>query len=116
MLDLCCHWVITRPNPLSQTELKYGDTVGEDRFFYWQAVIDACDRMIIAYHLGLGTQDPLHEGVEAIPPPPCESFGFSLFWITQTLKAMSKFRVRGLNPNPADPLFFPHSASQGMRH
>ena len=47
------NWVITRPNQLWQTDLKYGDIVGEDRFFYWQAVIDICDRMIIAYHIGL---------------------------------------------------------------
>ena len=44
--------VITRLNPLWQTDLKYGDMVGDDRFFSWQAVIDVCDRMIIAYHLG----------------------------------------------------------------
>ncbi len=45
--------MITRPNQLWQTDLKYGYLVGEARFFYWQAVIDVCDRMIIAYHLGL---------------------------------------------------------------
>ena len=45
--------VITRPNQLWQTDLKYGYIVGDDRFFSWQAVIDVCDRMIIAYHLGL---------------------------------------------------------------
>lgn len=56
------------------------------------------------------------EGLEAIQPAPRELFRFSLFRITQILKAMSKFRVRGLNPNPADPLFFPHSASQGMQY
>ena len=47
------NWIITRPNQLWQTDLKYGYVVGEDRFFYLQAVIDVCDRMIIAYHLGL---------------------------------------------------------------
>ncbi len=47
------NWVITRPNQLWQTDLKYGDIVGDDRFFSWQAVLDVCDRMIIAYHLGL---------------------------------------------------------------
>ena len=44
---------MTRPNPLGQTDLKYGYVVGEDRLFYLQGVIDVCDRMIIAYHLGL---------------------------------------------------------------
>ncbi len=47
------NWVITRPNQLWQTDLKYGYIAGEDRFFYLQGIIDVCDRSIIAYHLGL---------------------------------------------------------------
>ena len=45
--------VITRPNQLWQTDLKYGYIVGEDRFFSRQGIIDVCDRSIIAYHLRL---------------------------------------------------------------
>ena len=45
--------VITRPNQLWQTDLKYGYIVGEDRFFSRQGIIDVCDRSIIAYHIGL---------------------------------------------------------------
>jgi transposase InsO family protein len=47
------NWVITRPNQLWETDLKYGYIVGEDRFFYLQSIIDVCDRSIIAYHMGL---------------------------------------------------------------
>ncbi len=47
------NWVITRPNQLWQTDLKYGYIAGEDRFFYLQGIIDVCDRSIMAYHLGL---------------------------------------------------------------
>ncbi len=32
--------VTIRPNPLWQIDLKYGDLVGDDRFFSWQAVND----------------------------------------------------------------------------
>lgn len=42
--------MMTHPNPLWQTDLKYGDGVGEDRFFSRQAVIDVCERMTIGYH------------------------------------------------------------------
>ena len=47
------NWVITRPNQLWQTDLKYGYIAGENRFFYLQSIIDVCDRSIVAYHLGL---------------------------------------------------------------
>lgn len=50
--QLARNWVITGPNQLGQTDLKYVYLPGEDRFAYLQAVIDVCDRSILAYHLG----------------------------------------------------------------
>lgn len=49
---LARHRVITGPNQLWQTDLKYVYLPGEDRFAYLQAVIDVGDRSILAYHLG----------------------------------------------------------------
>ena len=45
--------VITAPNQLWQTDITYVYIAGEDRFLYLQAIMDVCDRMIIAYHIGL---------------------------------------------------------------
>ncbi|AEW04147.1 Integrase catalytic region (plasmid) [Sulfobacillus acidophilus DSM 10332] len=50
---LARNWVITRPNQLWQTDITYGYIAGEDRFFYVQAILDVCDRSIVAYHIGL---------------------------------------------------------------
>ncbi|MCY0899648.1 MAG: DDE-type integrase/transposase/recombinase [Firmicutes bacterium] len=50
---LAHHWVITRPNQLWQTDITYGYMAGEDRFFYVPALLDVCDRSIVAYHRGL---------------------------------------------------------------
>ncbi|SMC07979.1 Transposase InsO and inactivated derivatives [Sulfobacillus thermosulfidooxidans DSM 9293] len=48
--------IITAPNQLWQTDITYVYIAGEDRFLYLQAIIDVCDRMIIAYHMGLHCQ------------------------------------------------------------
>jgi len=45
--------VVTGPNQLWETDLKYGYVVGEDRFFYVLSIIDVYDREIIDYHIGL---------------------------------------------------------------
>ncbi len=50
---LARNWVVTRPNQLWETDITYGYIAGEDRFFYLQAILDVCDRQIIAYHIGL---------------------------------------------------------------
>lgn len=50
--QLARNWVVTGPNQLWQTDLKYIYLADEDRFAYLQAVLDVCDRSILAYHLG----------------------------------------------------------------
>lgn len=45
--------MITAPNQLWQTDITYVYIAEEDRFLYLQAIMDVCDRMIIAYHIGL---------------------------------------------------------------
>jgi putative transposase len=45
--------VVTAPNQLWETDLKYGYIMGEDRFFYVLSIIDVYDREIIDYHIGL---------------------------------------------------------------
>ena len=45
--------VVTAPNQLWETDLKYGFIMGEDRFFYVLSIIDVYDREIIDYHIGL---------------------------------------------------------------
>lgn len=45
--------VITRPNQLWQTDIKYGYIQGEERFFYILAYIDVFDRMIVGYDIAL---------------------------------------------------------------
>ena len=54
--QLARNWVLTGPNQRWQTDLKYVYLPGEDRFAYLQAVIDVCDRSILAYHLGYRCQ------------------------------------------------------------
>lgn len=44
--------VVTGPNQLWETDLKYGYIAGLDRFFYLASVIDVYDRSILAYHIG----------------------------------------------------------------
>lgn len=44
--------VVTGPNQLWETDLKYGYVSGVDRFFYLCSVIDVFDRSILAYHIG----------------------------------------------------------------
>ncbi|MHB1426811.1 MAG: IS3 family transposase [Gemmataceae bacterium] len=65
---LARNWVITHPNQLWQTDITYGYVAGEDRFFYLQAIIDVCDRMIVAYHIGLRcvARDAAHTLQEAV--------------------------------------------------
>ncbi len=65
---LARNWVITRPNQLWETDITYGYVAGEDRFFYLQAIIDVCDRLIIAYHIGLRclARDVAHTLQEAV--------------------------------------------------
>lgn len=45
--------IVTAPNQLWETDIKYGYIFGEDRFFYIQSIIDVYDREIIDYHIGL---------------------------------------------------------------
>ncbi|WP_026040536.1 hypothetical protein [Sulfobacillus thermosulfidooxidans] len=47
-----------RPNPLGQTDMTSVSMAGAERFLSRQAMIDGCDRMIIAYHIGLHCQAP----------------------------------------------------------
>ena len=49
---LAANRVVTGPNPRWETDLKYGYSAGEDRFFYLCSVIDVFDRSILAYHIG----------------------------------------------------------------
>lgn len=49
---LALNRVITGPNQLWETDLKYGYIVGRDRFFYLASVIDVFDRSILSYHIG----------------------------------------------------------------
>ncbi len=44
--------VVTGPNQLWETDLKYGYVSGVDRFFYLCSVIDVFDRSILGYHVG----------------------------------------------------------------
>lgn len=44
---------MTPPNPLWETDSTYGYVAGEHRLFSLQAIIDVCDRHIVAYHIGL---------------------------------------------------------------
>ncbi len=44
--------VVTGPNQLWETDLKYGYVAGVDRFFYLCSVIDVFDRSILGYHIG----------------------------------------------------------------
>lgn len=45
--------VVTGPNQLWQTDIKYGYIAGEDRFFYVLSYIDVYDRSIVGYYTGL---------------------------------------------------------------
>jgi putative transposase len=45
--------IITAPNQLWETDIKYGYIIGENRFFYIQPIIDVYDRVVIDYHIGL---------------------------------------------------------------
>lgn len=45
--------IITGPNQLWETDIKYGYVAGEDRFFYILSVLDVYDRSVIDYHIGL---------------------------------------------------------------
>lgn len=45
--------VVTGPNQVFETDIKYGHIHGEDRFFFVQSLIDVYDRMIVDYHVGL---------------------------------------------------------------
>lgn len=44
--------VVTGPNQLWQTDIKYGYIHGQDRFFFVLSVIDVFDRTIVSYHRG----------------------------------------------------------------
>jgi putative transposase len=45
--------VVTKPDQLWQTDVKYGYIAGEDRLFYVLSFIDVFDRTIVGYHIGL---------------------------------------------------------------
>ena len=49
---LAANRVVTGPNQLWETDLKYGYVAGADRFFYLCSVIDVFDRSILGYHMG----------------------------------------------------------------
>lgn len=44
--------VVTGPNQLWQTDIKYGYIHGLDRFFFVLSIIDVFDRSIVSYHRG----------------------------------------------------------------
>lgn len=48
--------IITGPNQLFETDIKYGYIAGEDRFFYIQTVLDVCDRSVLSFHIGLSCE------------------------------------------------------------
>lgn len=48
--------IVTGPNQLWETDIKYGYIAGEDRFFYFMGIIDVYDREIIDYHIGLNCE------------------------------------------------------------
>ena len=48
--------IVTGPNQLWETDIKYGYIAGEDRFFYFMGIIDVYDREIIDYHIGLSCE------------------------------------------------------------
>jgi len=48
--------VITGPNQLWETDLKYGYIAGENRFFFILSIIDVFDRSIVGYHIGLACE------------------------------------------------------------
>jgi putative transposase len=45
--------VVTGPNQLWESDLKYGYIAGENRFFYVATILDVFDREAISYHVGL---------------------------------------------------------------
>lgn len=45
--------VVTGPDQLWQTDVKYGYIAGADRLFYILSFIDVFDRTIVGYHIGL---------------------------------------------------------------
>jgi putative transposase len=48
--------VVTGPNQLWETDVKYGYVAGEDRFFYVASVLDVFDRSVVGYHMGLNCE------------------------------------------------------------
>lgn len=48
--------IITAPDQLWETDVKYGYIAGEDRFFFILSIIDVFDRSIIDYHIGLSCE------------------------------------------------------------
>lgn len=46
--------VVTGPNQLWETDIKYGYVGGEDRFFQIASIIDVYDRVVVGMHIGLG--------------------------------------------------------------
>ena len=45
--------VVTGPNQLWETDVKYGYIEGERRFFFVMSVLDVYDRSVVASHIGL---------------------------------------------------------------
>lgn len=45
--------IVTGPNQLWQTDVKYGYIAGEDRLFYILSFIDIFDRVVVGHHIGL---------------------------------------------------------------
>jgi putative transposase len=45
--------VVTGPNQLWETDIKYGYVGGEDRFFQIASIIDVYDRVVVGMHIGL---------------------------------------------------------------
>jgi putative transposase len=48
--------IITGSNQLWETDVKYGWTAGQQRFFFLIGIIDVFDRAIVTYHLGLSCE------------------------------------------------------------
>ncbi|WXJ94326.1 hypothetical protein MCACP_07990 [Neomoorella carbonis] len=48
--------IVTGPNQLWETDIKYGYIADEGRFFYVLSIIDVFDRSIIDYHVGLSCE------------------------------------------------------------
>lgn len=48
--------VVTGPNQVWATDIKYGYVAGEDRFFYMTSLLDVYDRSVVGCHIGLSCE------------------------------------------------------------